>query len=43
MNDMRYNQSDYNVALCVGLLAGACVGGALGFTLCAIVVRVLGI
>jgi hypothetical protein len=43
MNDLRYNQADYNIALGIGLLAGACVGGAIGMALCALVVGALGI
>jgi hypothetical protein len=38
-----YTQDDYNVALGIGMLAGLMVGSAIGFILCAILVRVMGI
>jgi hypothetical protein len=43
MSDRHYNQTDYNIALGIGLLAGACVGGAIGMALCALVVGALGL
>jgi hypothetical protein len=43
VESMRYSQEDYNIALGLGLLAGACIGVCIGIVLCAILVRVLGI